>query len=95
MIIVAGKGYVDPATRSDFLAAMKPSIERARARSGCLDYVIFADPIEPGRIDLFERWTSAEVLGLHRQATQAEAVALASRIEGAEVFEYTVDPTRE
>jgi quinol monooxygenase YgiN len=33
-------------------------VERARRAAGCLDFTITADPIDPGRVNIFERWES-------------------------------------
>ena len=30
----------------------------SRAEAGCLEYTFSADPLEPGRVVLFERWES-------------------------------------
>ena len=64
MIIVAGALYVDPEARDTYLAGCQVVIEQARAAPGCLDFVLSADPIEPGRINVYERWESdAELAG--------------------------------
>ena len=33
-------------------------VEQAREASGCLDFAIGADLVDPGRINIFERWES-------------------------------------
>ncbi|GGS51562.1 antibiotic biosynthesis monooxygenase [Planobispora rosea] len=58
MIIVSGKLYVDPEVRQGYLDGCLTVIRRARAASGCLDFTLSADPIEPGRINVYERWES-------------------------------------
>ncbi|HWD24913.1 MAG TPA: antibiotic biosynthesis monooxygenase [Acidimicrobiales bacterium] len=58
MIIVAGWIEVDPKDRDLALASRREAILAAKSEQGCLDYIFSADPIEPGRIRLFERWES-------------------------------------
>ena len=37
----------------------------SRKEPGCLDYVVTADPDEPGRVVVFERWDSEDDLAEH------------------------------
>lgn len=62
MIIVSGKIYVKPERREAFLASSMASVAQARSAAGCLDFVVAADPLEPGRINVYERWTSEAAL---------------------------------
>ena len=57
MIIVAGSHIVD-------LERCRSVVEAARQAEGCLDYALSPDLLEPGRINVFERWASEE--DLHR-----------------------------
>ena len=41
-------------------------VERARGVAGCLDFAITADPINPGRVNIFERWESQTALETFR-----------------------------
>jgi quinol monooxygenase YgiN len=68
MIIIAGRLEVEPADRDAFLAAVDDVARLARAAPGCLDFVQAADPIEAGRINVFERWESDEDLQRFRGA---------------------------
>lgn len=65
--IVAGVFEVDPADRETWLASRTALMARSRAEPGCITYVFAPDPIEPGLIQLFERWASEEALEAHRQ----------------------------
>jgi quinol monooxygenase YgiN len=62
MIIVSGKIYVRPERREAFLAASMDAIALARRAPGCLDFVVAADPLEAGRVNVYERWESEAVL---------------------------------
>ena len=65
MIIVSGTFEVDPASRDDFLAERLDRMRTSRAEAGCLEYTFSADPLEPGRVVLFERWESQAALDAH------------------------------
>lgn len=58
MIIVAGHLRVATEQLTDYLDGCREVVELARAAPGCLDFALSPDPLEPGRINIFERWTS-------------------------------------
>ena len=62
MIIVAGQITVEPQQRESYLAGCVSIVEQARETAGCLDFAITADLIDPGRINIFERWESQAAL---------------------------------
>ena len=66
MVIVAGHITVEPQQRESYLAGCVSVVERARGAAGCLDFAITADPIDPGRVNIFERWESQAVLNTAR-----------------------------
>ena len=55
MWIIAGHVKVDDDKRDMYVAAHRDLIRRARQAPGCLDVAITADPVDPGRINNFER----------------------------------------
>jgi quinol monooxygenase YgiN len=65
VIIVGGVLDVEPDEREDFLAGRHEMMRRSRAEDGCLEYIFSADPIDPRRVVLFERWASQETLDAH------------------------------
>jgi quinol monooxygenase YgiN len=65
MLIIAGTFEVDPARRDEFLAQKEAGMRASRAEAGCSHYVLSADPLEPGRVYLYERWESKEHLAPH------------------------------
>lgn len=65
MVIVGGWFEVDPSERDAFVAGHADAMRRSRSEPGCIEYVIAADPIEPGRAVLFERWASQADLDAH------------------------------
>ena len=58
MVIVAGHIIVDPAERDAYLDGCVSVVKAARGADGCLDFAISADLVDPGRINIFERWES-------------------------------------
>jgi quinol monooxygenase YgiN len=66
MVIVAGHLTVDPEQRESYLAGCRSVVEKARQADGCLDFAITADLLDPGRVNLFERWESQEAVKTFR-----------------------------
>src|SRR4051812_50066959 len=58
MVIVAGHVVVDPQQRDDYLSGCVEVVRQARRTSGCLDFALSADLLEPGRVNIFERGES-------------------------------------
>ena len=88
MFIVAGSLYVDPAGRDAYLASCVEVVRQARSAPGCVDFAISADLVEPGRINVYERWESDAQLLAFRGAGPSEEQATA--ILGAEVHRYSI-----
>lgn len=62
---------MDPSEREQFLAGREDMMRASRAEDGCLEYTYAADPIDPRRVVLFERWASQEALDAHIAAMRA------------------------
>jgi quinol monooxygenase YgiN len=58
MIIVAGTLRVNPADRATYIEVASAATTLARSAPGCWDFAQSADPLEPDRINIFERWES-------------------------------------
>ena len=67
-VLVTGTFELAPEDRDAFLAGRADGMRRSRAEDGCIAYVFAADPLEPGRVILFEEWESEEALGAHAAA---------------------------
>ncbi|WP_119726770.1 putative quinol monooxygenase [Thermomonospora amylolytica] len=89
MIIVAGALHVDPAERDAYLSGCRRVIELARSAPGCLDFVLAADPVDAGRINVYERWESDEHLEAFRGGGPDAGQAAA--IRDAHVSRYRID----
>ena len=93
MVIVGGIFEVDPAQREEFVASRHESMRKSRAEPGCLEYVVSADPIEPGRVILFERWADQASLDTHiagiRQAPASPQGGVAATSATITVYEVS------
>ena len=91
MLIVAGHFDVDPARREEFIADRVELMRTSRAESGCITYAFSGDPIEPGRVLLFERWESKGALAAHLEVLRSgPRPASDVQILGAEVQQYEI-----
>lgn len=66
MIIVSGRIQVAPEQADAFLSVSRDAIVQARRAPGCLDFVVAADPLDPGRINVYEKWDSPAALKAFR-----------------------------
>jgi quinol monooxygenase YgiN len=86
MVIVAGHLIVDPDEREAYLEGCREVVELARRTAGCLDFSIAADLVDPGRINVYERWESTEAVEAFRgDGVQGEQAAA---IRAAQVSQY-------
>ncbi len=88
MVIVAGHIIVDPAQRESYLAGCVSVVEHARVASGCVDFAISADLVDPGRINIFERWESQAAVEAFRGSGPSDEQGTA--MLSASVAEYDV-----
>lgn len=88
MIIVSGRIYVTPGRRDAFLASSREAVVAARRASGCRDFVVAADPIEPDRVNVYEEWDSDAQVEAFRGA--GPGPELAGVIARAEVREHRI-----
>ena len=92
MVIVAGHIMVEPEQRQHYLAQCVGVVEQARRAAGCLDFSIAADLLEPGRINILERWESQDAVEAFRGSGPSEEQGAA--MLGASVAEYDVAAIR-
>ena len=79
MVIIAGHAAVDASARDQYVAAHEDLVRRARQGPGCLDVAISADPLEPTRVNIFERWDSEEHLDAWRAVAPAPDTGITLR----------------
>jgi quinol monooxygenase YgiN len=96
MVIVAGTLEVDPNQREAFLAGRMDGMRTSRAEPGCLEYTFSADPTDPGRVMLFERWASQKDLDTHLATARARPAAPGAAVapKAASIFVYEVTGER-
>ncbi len=87
-VIVAGYLRVDPGNQERYLQSCEPIVAAARFAEGCLDFAIGADLVEPGRINIYERWVARATLEAFRQGGPDDGQG--AMIIGAEVSEFEV-----
>ena len=92
MVIVAGHIIVEPSQRADYLAGCREVVTAARRAPGCLDFAITEDLVDPGRIDVFERWESQAAVEAFRGSGPSEEQSAA--MVSASVAEYDVAAAR-
>ena len=92
MLIVAGHLEVDPGERDSYVASCVDVVTKARQTEGCLDFSITADPIEPNRVIVYERWDSQEAVERFRGDGPGDAQLPA--IRAGRVSEYDIGDER-
>jgi quinol monooxygenase YgiN len=92
MVIVAGHLIVDREARTGYLSGCAAVVGQARSAPGCLNFVISADLLDPGRVNVYERWESQEAVDAFRGSGPSDEQADA--IVSASVSEYDVSAMR-
>ena len=91
MIIVSGWLHVEPKQRQAYLDSCRPIIEAARAAPGCMAFHLSADPLEVGRINVFEQWqTTSDVERFRQDGPDTELV---TAIVAASVDQHEIAST--
>lgn len=88
MIIVAGHLRVPATERDRYLAAVAGVADLARRTPGCYDFVQAADPIDPERINVYERWDDDASLSAFRSS--GDEPVPAPDILGGDVAKYRI-----
>jgi quinol monooxygenase YgiN len=71
MVIVGGTFELDPELRDKFIESRGDMMRTSRAEPGCIEYTFCADPLDPSRVVLFEKWTDQAALDAHIAAQRA------------------------
>ena len=94
MLIVAGHPRRRAADHAaSYLAGCVSVVEQAHGMTGCLDFAITADLIDPGRVNVLERWESQKPRS-KPSAAPAPATSKAQAMLSAAVAEYDVADVR-
>ena len=92
MLIIAGHSTLDAADRDRYVTAHHNLIRRGRQAPGCLDLAITADPLDPTRVNVFERWQSKEHLDEWRAVARAPRSKI--KLGSVDVMMYVVSDVR-
>jgi quinol monooxygenase YgiN len=92
MVIVAGHVTVEPQERESYVAGCVSVVEQARGAAGCLDFAITADLVDPGRVNIFERWESRAAVDAFRGSGPSDEQGAA--MLSASVVEYDIADVR-
>jgi quinol monooxygenase YgiN len=92
MIIVAGHLVIAGGQRDRYLAGCKEVVEQARRATGCLDFSITADLLDPDRVVILERWESRPAVEAFRDRGPSDEQM--ADISSASVTEYDVTVER-
>lgn len=90
MIIIAGHLRVAAAERDRYLVAVEGVTVEARRAPGCHDFVQSADPVDPQRINIYERWDSDELLMAFRTSGEVTEPPSTPDVLDAEVAKYRI-----
>jgi quinol monooxygenase YgiN len=95
-VIVQGAFTLDPNDRDRFVEACVESMRASRQEEGCLEYVMAADPLDPERVVLSERWASMDHLQQHLAQQRSGGRNLDARPapRGVEIGLYEVTASR-
>ena len=92
MLIVSGHLVLDPTDRDAHVSASVDSVRLARQAPGCLDFAVSADPVDPARVNIFERWARPEDLEAFRASGDPDHESVDfSRIQRFDVEQYSVE----
>lgn len=64
-ILISATMELDPAHAQRIIEEARPLIEASLEEPGCLAYSWALNPLHPGRIEVFERWTDEAALAHH------------------------------
>jgi quinol monooxygenase YgiN len=92
VVVVAGHLMVHPDARDDYLAGCLEVVRQARATTGCLDFAISPDVLDPGRVNVYERWVSRAAVEAFRGSGPSDGQGAA--LLWASVAEYDVAAER-
>jgi quinol monooxygenase YgiN len=91
-VVVAGHAMVEPDQRAHYLEGCIEVVRQARAATGCLDFAISADLLDPSRVNVYERWESQSAVDAFRGSGPSDEQGAATI--SASVVEFDVADQR-
>lgn len=92
MIIVCGKLKAHPGRRQELLDLSHLAVVAARNTEGCIDFAVSPDLIDADRVNILERWASAEALRSFREDGPGEDISGLVRQFDIEEYEVSAPP---
>ncbi|HZJ26824.1 MAG TPA: putative quinol monooxygenase [Acidimicrobiia bacterium] len=92
-IVVSGEIQIDPADHDAAIALVEPLVTATRAEAGCIEYDFWVDPRDPGRIRVFEEWTSDKPIEAHSESDhyiQFLTAIAGIRVKSVELWRFDV-----
>jgi quinol monooxygenase YgiN len=90
-VIVAGHVMVEPDRREHYLGDCVEVVRQARTSAGCLDFAISADLVDPGRVNVFERWESQSAVEAFRGSGPSDEQGAAMISASVAEFDATAE----
>lgn len=87
--IVEGRLRAKPGLRDAFIEKSLDAVLQARDNSSCLDFSVSPDPIDPDRVNIFEKWESRKALENFRESGPENDIF--SLVEDFDVHEHEID----
>jgi len=94
MLIVAGHFVVAAEDQAAFVAGRVEAMKHTRTENGCLDYVMSADPVDPTRVMLFERWADQAAFDAHMAGLKDAPKSTGPAPKGFDVKIYDISAER-
>jgi quinol monooxygenase YgiN len=92
-IIIAGTLTIDPANTETAMAGAVEMMKATHQEAGCHAYVFSLDPLQPGVLQLFEKWEDETALAAH-SASDHMATFRAGMggwgVKGADIKKYEI-----
>jgi len=86
---VVGKLIIKSGKREEFIEKSKEAIMQARQLATCVDFCVSADPVDPLRVNIFEKWRTRCSLEEFRKSGPADDSF--SLVESFDIEEYEVN----
>lgn len=93
MLIIAGTIRIDPTKTDEAMASAVEMMKATHQEEGNLAYVFSLDPIEPGLIQLFEKWETEEALAAHSTSPHMATFRASMGswgVQGADIKKYEI-----
>ena len=92
---VQGEHRATAGERDAFLQGRLDAMRTTRTEPGCLEYALSADPVDPSRVMLYERWADQAAFDGHMKAVQSAPRSTGPAPKGFSVKIYDIAGERD